>query len=145
MDLFGNVPEPTDENRVEALADLISQMKAEIDQLQAEMDTVQNEITTLQSEMGYQQEKTEYMNTYTDIYLNNITNFNSAITTTNGLFGETSRINQSGGAKFSSVTTSTINAPYGSLRINGNLSVNGTIIYRGVNGNYQISGANWEF
>jgi phage baseplate assembly protein gpV len=95
--------------------------------------------------MGYVQEKVQYQTSYTDYMFNEVTNFNSDITTFNGIFGETSRIGQNGAATFSSVKTSTINTPYSTLRINGNVTINGTLTHRGVNGNYIISGANWEF
>jgi len=142
---LGNRPNPTNEDRIEALGRLITQMKQEIDVLQAEMDTVQSQVATLESQMGYVEEKVQFQNTYTDIYLNSITNFNSAITTTDGIFGETSRINKSGGATFSSLKTSTLNTPYGSLRINGNVSINGTLIHKNVNGGYSVSNGQWDF
>jgi prophage DNA circulation protein len=146
MDIFGNVPEATEEDRIRALAELISQMKQEIDVLQAEMDTVQSEVDVLQSQMGFVEQKTEYMNTYTDILLNEVTNFNSDITTTNGIFGETSRIGQNGAASFSSVKTSTINTPYSNLRINGNVTINGSLIFKNAStGNYTVSGGTWNF
>ena len=142
---LGSRPSPTNEQRIEALGRLISEMKAEIEALQSQVATIDGEVTVLQSEMGYQQQKTEYINTYTDIYLNNITNFNSAITTTNGLFGESSRISQSGAATFSSLKTSTLNTPYGTLRINGNVSINGTLIHKNVNGGYSVANGQWDF
>jgi len=138
-------PDPTQQQEIQALADLISNMQNEINSLQQRMSTAEGEITTLQSEMGIVQEKVQYQTSYTDYMLNEVTNFNSDITTTNGIFGETSRIGQNGVATFSSVKTSTINTPYSTLRINGNVTINGTLTHRGVNGNYVISGANWEF
>ena len=138
-------PDPTQQQEIQALADLISNMQNEINNLQSRMSTAEGEITTLQSEMGIVQEKVQYQTSYTDYMLNEVTNFNSDITTTNGIFGETSRIGQNGAATFSSVKTSTVNTPYSTLRINGNVTINGTLTHRGVNGNYVISGANWEF
>jgi len=137
-------PDPTNEQRIEALARLINQLQNEVNSLQNQVNTINGEITTIQTDLGYVQDKVRYQSTYTDIYLNNITSFSSDLSVTNGLFGESCRISQNGAASFGSLKTGTINTPYGSLRINGNLTVNGMLIHK-FNGNYVVTGGIWDF
>ena len=142
--IFGSTQRPpTDE---EVITEMMNQMEEDIASLKARMTQAETNISTLQNNMTTQQDKTQYINTYTDALFNSITNFSSAITTTNGIFGESSRINQSGSSRFSSVQTGTINTPpINTLRVNGNTTINGTLIHRTFNGNYVVSGGQWDF
>ena len=126
--IFGSTRrDPTDE---EIITEMMNQMEEDIASLKARMTAAESDINVLQNNMTTQQDKTQYINTYTDALFNSITNFSSAITTTNGIFGESSRINQSGSSRFSSVQTSTINTPYNTLAVNGNTNINGLLYHK---------------
>jgi hypothetical protein len=140
--IFGSTRrDPTDE---EIITEMINQMEEDIASLKARMTQAEANISTLQNNMTTQQDKTQYINTYTDALFNSITNFNSAITTTDGIFGESSRISQNGTTSFSSVQTGTINTPYNTLRVNGNTTINGLLYYKKINGVYTVGGQ-WDF
>jgi roadblock/LC7 domain-containing protein len=140
--IFGSTRrDPTDE---EIITEMMNQMEEDIASLKARMTQAEANISTLQNNMTTQQDKTQYINTYTDALFNSITNFSSAITTTNGLFGESSRISQNGTTSFPSVQTGTINTPYNTLRVNGNTTINGLLYYKKTNGVYTVGGQ-WDF
>lgn len=144
MDIFGNVPEATEQDQIQSLADLISQMKAEIDQLQAEMDTVQSEVDVLQSQMVVQQDKTYYQTVGVGLYNffpENYTKINSSLYVgTNGIFDKAPIIHTDGNIQCTKITPNQNNQ----LVVDGNLYVKGAV-YSISNGNRIVNGGVWQW